>query len=267
MRQSRAKRYRKQVAVLQKTFGFRSPFQVLYTGDYIATGLAQAQDPILTVERTLQVKIKPMISQCAIEELYKTDDKVAIAYAKQKCERRLCNHLPVRSTRECIESLCNPRGTEGNKFRYCVVTQDGELRELLRLIPGVPLIYSSRSVVIFEPLSPATLNSHKSTEIKKLFHIDQDERERLNLGSKDNNRKRSTTELESSAEQNESVNTSDQTTASTKKKRRGPKQPNPLSIKKKKPKVMKSTNEKITMLEKKVRRRTNHNRQKQNQVV
>jgi U3 small nucleolar RNA-associated protein 23 len=45
---------------------------------------------------------------------------------------------------------------EKNEFNYCVASQDYALREKLRLIPGVPLIYEKRSVLIVEPVSAAT---------------------------------------------------------------------------------------------------------------
>ena len=46
---------------------------------------------------------------------------------------------------------------ETNQFNYAVATQDQELRAYLRSIPGVPLIYINKSVMILEPISIATL--------------------------------------------------------------------------------------------------------------
>ena len=47
-----------------------------------------------------------------------------------------------------------------NKYRYVVATQNASLREELRLIPGVPIIYiNSSSVLILELPSKATLDN------------------------------------------------------------------------------------------------------------
>jgi U3 small nucleolar RNA-associated protein 23 len=55
-----------------------------------------------------------------------------------------------------------------NKNRYIVATQSAELREALRKVPGVPLIYlNASSVVILEQPSQATLDNKKQLEASK----------------------------------------------------------------------------------------------------
>ena len=46
---------------------------------------------------------------------------------------------------------------EKNEKKYFVATQDTTLRSVLREIPGVPLLYLNRSVLVFEDISKATL--------------------------------------------------------------------------------------------------------------
>ena len=78
----------------------------------------------------------------------------------------------------------------------------------MRQIPGVPLIYIKRAVMVMEPTSPATLDRRDSLERNKLGGMER-------LGK----RKQRDEEDEDKP----------------KKKKKGPKEPNPLSIKKKKP--------------------------------
>jgi len=83
------------------------------------------------------------------------------------------------------------------------------LRDYLRRIPGIPLIYINRSVMILEPPSPATTNKVKEIEYNKTVP----------------------TTYENTIIKN---NTETPEEAPKTKKRKGPKQPNPLSCKKKK---------------------------------
>jgi U3 small nucleolar RNA-associated protein 23 len=90
-----------------------------------------------------------------------------------------------------------------NPHNYCVASQDAELRKELRRVPGVPLIHINRSVVVLEPPSKAT--KEKIAEREKAKTLPNEKEHQF---------------------------------MQKKKKRKGPKQPNPLSMKKKKkPKV------------------------------
>jgi U3 small nucleolar RNA-associated protein 23 len=145
-----------------------------------------------------------VITQCSISELYANGDQDPIALAKL-CERRRCGHIPdALSSHDCLTSCINISGE--NKHRYILATQDEQLRGEMRRIPGVPMIYIRRAVMIMEPPSPASLDRKDALERQKLGGIE---------GS--GKRKRGNDE-------NEKV----------KKKKKGPKEPNPLSIKKKK---------------------------------
>jgi U3 small nucleolar RNA-associated protein 23 len=144
-----------------------------------------------------------VITQCSISELYTSGDKEAIALAKS-FERRRCGHIPdALSSHDCLTSCINISGE--NKHRYILASQDEILRGEMRVIPGVPMVYIRRAVMIMEPPSPATLAR-------------KDVLERAKLGGLEPTGKRKRDD-----EEGEKV----------KKKRKGPKEPNPLSIKKK----------------------------------
>jgi len=155
-----------------------------------------------------------VITQCSISELYKTGDQAVIALAK-KCERRRCGHIPDPVVgHDCITACLNVEGE--NKHRYILATQDEELRAEMRSVPGVPMVYIRRAVMIMEPPSQASLTRRDTREREKLGGLEK--------------RKRDGGEAEGEADVK-------------RKKRKGPKEPNPLSVKKKKKNEAEGTGE------------------------
>lgn len=209
MRQKRAKAYKKQMNIYLHTFKFREPFQTIVDDELVLNCDKASFDLVKGLERTIQAEAKPMITQCCMQALYATDNQRAIDMAK-RFERRRCNHPPKdpKPPGECIESIVNIDGV--NKHRYVVASQSTRLRRRLRSVPGVPLIFMNRSVMVMEPASDASKRAAALSENAK-----------LSAGLNDTK-----------------VGYVDKEEAKTdepkKKKRKGPSEPNPLSIKKKK---------------------------------
>lgn len=139
------------------------------------------------------------------------DEDAAKAPAKSKSGKSAAKDDKFKplSAFECMRDVIIVGGK--NKHRYVVATQKPKLRGLLRMVPGVPLIYMNRSVMIMEPMSPATERARQVMEESK-----------LSSGLNDRNAAR-----KHAIEEEEEA-------APVAKKRRGPKEPNPLSVKKKK---------------------------------
>jgi U3 small nucleolar RNA-associated protein 23 len=57
-----------------------------------------------------------------------------------------------------------------NKHRYVVATQSQSLRSSLRDIPAVPIVHFSRSVMILEPPSDATLKTKEKVSLVCLLY-------------------------------------------------------------------------------------------------
>lgn len=211
MRQKRAKSYKKQMNIYLHTFKFREPFQTIVDDQIILDCQKASYDIVKGLNRTIQAETKPMITQCCMQSLYATDNQNAIGLAKT-FERRRCNHPPQdpQPPAECIQSIVDIDGE--NKHRYIVATQSMPLRRHLRHVPGVPLVFMNRSVMIMEPTSVATKRAAEKSEKSKLKGGLNDAK----VGY-----------IEKGLE--ESTPASGQT-----KKRKGPSGPNPLSVKKKK---------------------------------
>jgi U3 small nucleolar RNA-associated protein 23 len=86
-------------------------------------------------------------------------------------ERRRCNHHTLEeplTTLECFQSVIDPKESKTNKHRYIVASQDSNVRAHLRRIPGVPLVYINRSVMIMEHMANATEELRDKEEKGKL---------------------------------------------------------------------------------------------------
>jgi U3 small nucleolar RNA-associated protein 23 len=58
MRQQRAKRYRKAMALYQTSFNFREPYQVLLSSDFILTAHRLKLNLVSLLQRTFQASLK-----------------------------------------------------------------------------------------------------------------------------------------------------------------------------------------------------------------
>ncbi|KAA8916876.1 hypothetical protein TRICI_000995 [Trichomonascus ciferrii] len=227
-------------------FGFREPYQVLVDEEIVIKAVSTKFNLVRMLERNLQGQVKVMITQCAMEALYRSKNEEAINLAKQ-FERRKCGHRPARkgedeedgtlSAFDCIKSVVNVKGQ--NKHRYVVATQKLRLRQVFHKLPGVPLIYIERSVMLMEDPSPATEQVRRRIEEAKLHSGLNDATPVLQKHSHE-----------------EPTNTAN--------RRKGPKEPNPLSAKKKKTEGEQDNSQPQPEGEKKKRRRK-HKRSAQNQ--
>ncbi|KAI5841524.1 Fcf1-domain-containing protein [Morchella snyderi] len=237
MRGKRSKAYRKLMSQYQMSFGFREPYQVLVDAEIVKDATKAKMDLAGGLERTLHGQTKPMITQCSIRHLYKLsgaefpDKDLAIDTAK-RFERRRCNHHELEEPlpeKECIESVVVHNGE--NKHRYCVATQIPEVRQALRAVPGVPLIYINRSVMIMEAMAPISAIKRERGEMVKFRLGIKDTRPKPANAKKRKRDDDNDDPMDIDGEEGEGEGKAGE---KKKKRQRGPKGPNPLSVKKKK---------------------------------
>ncbi|GAA5870126.1 hypothetical protein JCM1840_003591 [Sporobolomyces johnsonii] len=225
MRQKRVKSYRKVMQLFQAAFGFREPYQLLVDAAFLQSCVQQKLEFLPRLQDVLQGAVKPMITQCCIQALYDAgpEGQAAVDMAKG-FERRKCNHFKPRPQDECMAAMAG----DDNKNRYVFATQSLELRQTLRKVPGTPIVYIARSVVLLETPSDQTLAKKTAMESAKL-HAPAAELALLSGQP---------LPAPASSDSDSDSDAADTTTGAaeppTKKKKRGPKGPNPLSVKKKK---------------------------------
>lgn len=179
-----------------------------------------------------------MITQCEIRKLYshKNEPHSAEAIEVAKTfERRRCGHHPDEypeplSTEECLESVVDPKNTGVNKHRYVVASQAQEVRRMLRGVRGTPLIYIKRSVMILEPMADESAQVRAREEKAKF---------RAEIRKPTGKRKRDQDDeggsgAEDGVAASATAAKAEEQKSDKKKKKygKGPKGPNPLSVKK-----------------------------------
>lgn len=176
-----------------------------------------------------------VITQCSIRHLYTIPDlprthKDALVAVAKRMERRRCNHHTLDhplSTLECFSSVIDPKNSRTNKNRYVIASQEEEVRRYCRGVKGVPLVYVKRSVMVMEPMADSSVGVREGIE-----------REKLRTGIKANGhvagvkRKRGESSDVDVGQAQDSGSLEPQVGKVLKKKTRGPKGPNPLSVKK-----------------------------------
>ena len=175
-----------------------------------------------------------MITQCSIRHLYAlpsdivtTHKNACIDLAKQ-FERRRCNHHTFDeplSTLACFKDVVDPKDSSTNKNRYVVATQDEEVRQWCQTVRGVPIVYIYRSVMLMKHMA----------ESSKVVRIGV-EKEKLRAGIKSKMQKRKQSDLEDSDKAAEDGGQGEEESERRRKKTKGPKGPNPLSVRKPKKK-------------------------------
>lgn len=177
-----------------------------------------------------------MITQCSIRHLYTTVPQSAKQIDLAKTfERRRCNHHTLDqplTTLECLSSVLDPKSSRTNKHRYVVASQDDEVRRRMRSIPGVPLVYVKRSVMVMEPMADSSEGVREGMERGKFRSGLRSKRDSTGVPK----RKREADEDGASANGQVVSGEANGEHVAKKKRIRGPKGPNPLSIKKAKTK-------------------------------
>ncbi|CAK4031347.1 rRNA-processing utp23 [Lecanosticta acicola] len=235
MRGKRQKQYRKLMHKYQLTFAFREPYQVLLDAQIIIDAARCKMQLGHLLQQTLHGAIKPMITTCSIRHLYQmppSPEKEAWIAVAKSAERRRCGHHELEAPLtelECVESVVDPKGNGTNKFRYVVASQDVEIRRKMRGVVGVPLVYISRSVMILEPMAEKSERVKEGEEKAKIkaglkFRRGAEKRKRDDEEDDDGE--------EESGKAGEARDRDVEEPAKKKVKAKGPKGPNPLSVKK-----------------------------------
>ncbi|KAL4110776.1 hypothetical protein PRIC1_002463 [Phytophthora ramorum] len=186
MRYLRAKGIRKALRQFHFLCGIKPPYKVLLDGNFIAMCMQMKVDVRERVPKYLQVKpheCEFFVPRAALEELQMLGEatkeaydlaktfKVAEAYDLQQEDG---DEAPV-DVSKCIQSIIGDK----NDRKFVVCTQEVELRKALRLVPGVPLFYLNRSVLVFEEISRATVAIVRQEEKANMVKLDVNEKRKL----------------------------------------------------------------------------------------
>jgi U3 small nucleolar RNA-associated protein 23 len=173
-----------------------------------------------------------VITQCSMRHLYAASSEPGVSFLIDKAktyERRRCGHRPEDypnplSEEDCLASVVDPKNNKSNKNCYVVASQEIDVRKHMRGIMGVPLVYIARSVMIMEPMAEATSDNR-----------DREERIKFRVGLKrgSGSLKRKREDDVDGAGEGKQID-GENTQKNKKRSGKGPKEPNPLAVKKSK---------------------------------
>lgn len=174
------------------------------------------RDPVTDLSRLLQGEARLFTCGFVLKELRTLGLEDALRTAERTCGvMKAPKEVDDMSVDEGILKMVGHR----NNKKYVVATQDVELRKRLRRVPGVPLVYMNRAVLVLEKQSDASLRFQSNVESTKRAPAKWERRIIQHKNTTDKSRR-----------------TEEGTRAAPvkKKQRKGPSGPNPLSAKRKK---------------------------------
>lgn len=221
MKYLRSKHIRKSLRQYQFLCGIKAPYKIILDCNFIAMCTLMKVDLLERLPKFLQTtECTYFVTQSGLDELKAVKDmeeayKVALQFPILFVKTKKTKEVAQVTTD--ILTLIGPL----NKKQYFVATQELELRKKLRLIPGVPILYLNRSVLVFEDVSPATLRRSRTEELTKL-KLKKEEQEKVNLAYRN---KMVSNDMRNKGEQDTSAS------GGGLQRKRAAKGPNPLSCK------------------------------------
>ncbi|PSN40120.1 hypothetical protein C0J52_19383 [Blattella germanica] len=139
MKISRHRKVHRYLSFYCNNYGFRQPYQVLVDGTFCYAALKNKFNIKEQIPKYLDGEVKLLTTPCVVLETESLGHNVfgAMIIVKQFAVHR-CTHSgkPVPGS-ICLASMLG----NSNTSRYFIATQDKELQETARKIPGTPLIY------------------------------------------------------------------------------------------------------------------------------
>ncbi|CAG9310913.1 unnamed protein product [Blepharisma stoltei] len=168
MRIKRGKQYKKTVMFYKTNFNFQEPYEIILDGNFIqycAKLHWNVKEMLMKlVGGIVHIKLSPCVYR-ELKDLHKSDKLIAGTINIAKSFRQdECKHEEILTPTECILKMIGKK----NRHHYFVATQDVSLRETLRKIPSVPLIYFKHGLMTLDPPSEVSLIKCQRKEKIKL---------------------------------------------------------------------------------------------------
>ncbi|KAJ4454805.1 putative rRNA-processing protein PIN domain protein [Paratrimastix pyriformis] len=160
MRVHRLKRARKSLLFYKMGFGLKPPYYTLVDPSFLAFALTYKVDVQDQVTKLFDEHCTICVTPCFLNAIRQLPNADELQDVCRSFRTHYCGHPPGTSPRFCMLDLA-----EGLQRRFCVAVQDFATRELLRLIPGVPLLYCNLNCVVME------LPSSQNEEFSRLLSV------------------------------------------------------------------------------------------------
>ncbi|RHY87290.1 hypothetical protein DYB37_004956 [Aphanomyces astaci] len=181
MRYLRAKHIRKSLRQFQFLCGIKPPYKVLLDGNFIAMCIKMHVDIAVRLPSFLQTdKCTYFVTRAVLDELklLSDDADMRAAWEAASAFEVVEGGSDDDDSTDVTSSMVAAVGARNDK-KFIVATQETELRGRLRRVPGVPLIYLNRSVLVFEDMSEATLRISRKDDHAKETKLNDSEKRKL----------------------------------------------------------------------------------------
>ncbi|KAI7901095.1 Fcf1-domain-containing protein, partial [Cokeromyces recurvatus] len=154
-------------------FGFRPPYQILLDGEFCKVALDRKIYLKDALPSLMFAPTRLLVTECILNELKsKGHDHTSAYILAKKFETRKCSHKeqPV-SSYQCIREAVG----DDNKHHLSIATQNPKLKDRLRKIPGVPIIYVNvkHQRLGIEPMTDRSKQVMKQHELEKTQPVDK----------------------------------------------------------------------------------------------
>jgi U3 small nucleolar RNA-associated protein 23 len=165
MGRKKNKWFKKVVSFYRYVFKFEVPYNILIDGNFVAMSLKKKFEMKDILAKTMDENVHLVIPSCVLNEIKEIGDKIpGIVDAVSKYKIEECQHGQILSPDNCIKSYIGKK----NFKKYFVATQDSFLRQQLRKIPGVPLLFFDQNMILIDkPSQASVLASKKREELKE----------------------------------------------------------------------------------------------------
>lgn len=233
----RQKQVRKLLTFYKHNFGLNAPYKILIDGTFCKSALIFKVNISEQMPKYLGGEVNLMTTECVKAEC---EAFGTLLYGPLKILRQFeihhCNHKKKKPAANCISSIVRKAGGR----RLMVATQDEDLKEKLRDSPGIPLLFMAYNAINMERPSEVSKGT-ADKELQARIAPSQHEMEVLKKLK---------------------VQTFGEQPAKKKFKKKGPKEPNPLSCLKKSKKKGQATKPKKSFLESAIDKRKRQRKRK-----
>lgn len=218
MKIKRYKKAERYMSLYKNNFGFREPYQVLLDGTFCQVALSHKVNIQEQLPRYLKGVCKLLTTACVVEETRKLGKPLHGAYIiVSQFPIHDCGHEEPISASKCLSRFIID---SKNKDHYLVATQDHQLRAKITKEVVCPLLKLANNTICMDKPAPRVESKVRRTHHYLANKLKDDERENLERLKHEENL---------SSEDMEALDGK-----RMKRKKKGPKGPNPLSCKKSK---------------------------------
>eukprot|EP01041_Mallomonas_annulata_P003641 gene3641-7258_t len=174
MRVNRSKFVRKYLRFYRIVYNIIPKYKIILDGNFIFAALKHNIDIFERLTKLLQgEQIRMFITKSSLKELVQVGLKAEAAkqFAKSKCEilddDSYYGETPSDKMLAMLAALPVNATEESNSRQYFVASQDKEFRQQLGRIPGIPIIYLNKVIMVMEPPSDVSKQFNCQLELEK----------------------------------------------------------------------------------------------------